>query len=191
MRKSNYDKKPATVVNGTLWKGWEAVRDRLKEVHAQTDGPQVWVVECYQGVHHEELIHELQALRPDRFINTQDLFKPVEEIEMMTDPYLTDDRLFGYRAHFSYTDFLDMEKVHVCRDSLREGKGWTIVYGHAAGELVPAPDKLIYVDMARWEIQMRSRRKEVNGLGVENREEAPSYHYKRGYFIDCMGLKTK
>ena len=48
--------------------------------------------------------------------------------------------------------------------------------------------------MARWEIQMRSRRKEVNGLGVENREEAPSYHYKRGYFIDwivCDNLKKK
>lgn len=57
-----------------------------------------------------------------------------------------------------------------------------------------APDKLIYADMARWEIQMRSRRKEVNGLGVENREEAPSYHYKRGYFIDwivCDNLKKK
>ena len=41
---------------------------------------------------------------------------------------------------------------------------------------------------------MRSRRKEVNGLGVENREEAPSYHYKRGYFIDwivCDNLKKK
>ena len=48
--------------------------------------------------------------------------------------------------------------------------------------------------MARWEIQMRSRRKEVNGLGVENREEAPSYHYKRGYFNDwivCDNLKKK
>ena len=112
----------------------------------------------------------------------------------MTYPYLTDDRLFGRRAHFSYTDFLDEEKVNACRESLRDGKGWTIVYGHAAAEIVPAPDKLIYADMARWEIQMRSRRKEVNGLGVENREEAPSYHYKRGYFIDwivCDNLKKK
>lgn len=47
-------------------------------------------------------------------------------------------------------------------------KAGTIVYGHAAAEIVSAPDKLIYADMARWEIQMRSRRKEVNGLGVEN-----------------------
>lgn len=71
----------------------------------------------------------------------------------MTYPYLTDDRLFGRRAHFSYTDFLDAEKVNACRESLRDGKGWTIVYGHAAAEIVPAPDKLIYADMARWEIR--------------------------------------
>lgn len=194
MRKSNYDKMPATVVDGTLWKGWESIRKRLAEIHAETNGSQVWVVECYQGVHHEELMRELQALAPDRFINTRDLFKSAEDIEAMTYPYLTDDRLFGRRAHFSYTDFLDEEKVNACRESLRDGKGWTIVYGHAAAEIVSAPDKLIYADMARWEIQMRSRRKEMNGLGVENREEAPSYHYKRGYFIDwivCDNLKKK
>ena len=194
MRKSNYDKMPATVVDGTLWKGWESIRKRLAEVHAETNGSQVWVVECYQGVHHEELMRELQALAPDRFINMRDLFKSAEDIEAMTYPYLTDDRLFGRRAHFSYPYFLDEEKVNACRESLRDGKGWTIVYGHAAAEIVPAPDKLIYADMARWEIQMRSRRKEVNGLGVENREEAPSYHYKRGYFIDwivCDNLKKK
>ena len=114
-------------------------------------------------------MRELQALAPDRFINTRDLFKSAEDIEAMTYPYLTDDRLFGRRAHFSYTDFLDEEKVNACRESLRDGKGWTIVYGHAAAEIVSAPDKLIYADMARWEIQMRSRRKEMNGLGVENR----------------------
>ena len=52
-------------------------------------------------------MRELQALAPDRFINTRDLFKSAEDIEAMTYPYLTDDRLFGRRAHFSYTDFLD------------------------------------------------------------------------------------
>ena len=87
MRKSNYDKMPATVVDGTLWKGWESIRKRLAEIHAETNGSQVWVVECYQGVHHEELMRELQALAPDRFINTRDLFKSAEDIEAMTYPY--------------------------------------------------------------------------------------------------------
>ena len=29
MRTSNYDKHPATVVQGTLWQGWDAVREEL------------------------------------------------------------------------------------------------------------------------------------------------------------------
>lgn len=48
--------------------------------------------------------------------------------------------------------------------------------------------------MARWEIQMRSRRHEINGLGVENSAEGASYHYKRGYFVDwivCDKLKKQ
>ena len=52
MRKSNYDKMPATVVDGTLWKGWESIRKRLAEIHAETNGSQVWVVECYLSLIH-------------------------------------------------------------------------------------------------------------------------------------------
>lgn len=48
--------------------------------------------------------------------------------------------------------------------------------------------------MARWEIQQRFRQGKIDGLGVRNREEAPSLHYKRGYFIDwnvCDALKKQ
>lgn len=43
---------------------------------------------------------------------------------------------------------------------------------------------IVYVDMARWEIQQRFRRHEVKALGVDNHAEAPSLQYKRGYFND-------
>ena len=43
---------------------------------------------------------------------------------------------------------------------------------------------LVYVDMARWEIQQRFRRHEVKALGIDNRNEAVSLQYKRGYFND-------
>ena len=32
MRKSNYDKMPATVVDGTLWKGWESIRKHSRPI---------------------------------------------------------------------------------------------------------------------------------------------------------------
>lgn len=134
-------------------------------------------------------------MKPDELIDTRDLFKPAEEVEAMTHRFLTDDRLFGYRPKFlSYADFLDTEKVADLRDKMESKTGLVVVYGHGAAEVVSEPDTLVYADMARWEIQMRFRRKEIDGLGVNNRAEAPSYHYKRGYFIDwdvCDTLKKK
>lgn len=197
MRKSNYDKSPATVIDGSLWKGWESIRRQLSASCRLLDGKKrhVLVVECYQGVLHEELLAELARMNPENLIHTLDLFKPTEEIGAMTHRFLTDDRLFGYRPGFlSYADFLDAAKVNAFREELEGMTGLVLVYGHGAAEIVPDPDTLVYVDMARWEIQMRSRRKEVDGLGMENREEAPSAHYKRGYFIDwnvCDALKKR
>ena len=194
MRKSNYDKFPATPTEGRLWKGWEAILAQLSEERTLRGERQVWVVECYQGVHMELLRAALEQLAPDRLIESDTLFKSAEEIEQMTYPYVTDDRLFGYRARFTYADFFDKERLASCRATLEEETGWTILFGHGAAEVETAPSLLVYVDMARWEIQLRSRRHEIEGLGVHNRQESPSAHYKRGYFVDwqvCDHLKKR
>ena len=192
-RESNYDKYPATRLDATLWKGWAAIRDEIsRKIQSLHRERCVVVIECYQGVYHEELEPELKALEPTLWFNTAELFKPVEEVERMTYPYVTDDRLFGFRARFTYADFLVGERVEALRSQLREASGVSIVYGHGAAYVAPDADLILYVDMARWEIQQRSRRHEVCGLGVENRDEGASYHYKRGYFVDwivCDGLK--
>ena len=192
-RESNYDKYPATRLDATLWKGWAAIRDEIsRKIQSLHRERCVVAIECYQGVYHEELEPELKALEPTRWFNTAELFKPVEEVERMTYPYVTDDRLFGFRARFTYADFLVGERVEALRSQLREASGVSIVYGHGAAYVAPDADLILYVDMARWEIQQRSRRHEVCGLGVENRDEGASYHYKRGYFVDwivCDGLK--
>lgn len=196
MRKSNYDKSPAIPVEGSLWKGWEAIRRQLGAAACPAEGKacRLLVVECYQGVYDEELKAHLAALQPDTFIDTRSLFKPAEAIEAMTYPYLTDDRLFGRRASFTYADYLDAAKVGACRETLRSASGLVVVYGQGAAVVAPEADTLIYADMARWEIQLRLRRGEINGLGVENKAEAPSLHYKRGYFVDwplCDALKKQ
>lgn len=195
MRKSNYDKTPSTSVEGRLWKGWASVSDKLKEVcNGSGLAHRVVVVECYHGVHPEELAEHLAALQPSLIIHSEVFFKGVEEIEAMTYPYLTDDRLFGRRASFRYPDFLDKNRMEECREKINAADGLVIVWGPAAACLVAEPDVLVYVDMARWEIQQRFRRQEIDGLGVKNREEAPSLHYKRGYFIDwnvCDDLKKR
>jgi len=192
MRKGNYDKSPATLIDGLVWKGWESIGDRLKGEISIGKNNFVCVVECYQGVYYEELLEQFSMLRPDHLIDMRTLFKSPAEIEAMTAPYMTDDRIFGYRSSFVMADFLDREKVADSINRLAGQSGFTLIYGHGASEVYPEADLLIYADMARWEIQQRFRRKEVNGLGVENKNNDPSIHYKRGYFIDwivCDRLK--
>ena len=196
MRKSNYDKQPATLVEGNIWQGWDAIRQEINNRSTVAAGKTrcVIVVECYQGVHHEELWSELKALNVDHAFNTSAIFKTVDEVKQMTYPYITDDRLFGFRANFSIADFLDVQKLQNLRNELAGLSGVVLVYGHGAAVVAPDADLLIYADMPRWEIQMRSRKHEVCGLGVDNYAEAPSYHYKRGYFVDwnvCDKLKKQ
>ena len=192
MRKSNYDKYPSTEAEGCLWKGWQAVREEIKQAYQKIEGKKsvVVVIECYHGVHHEELQQELSQLNADLWIDTKSVFKSVKEIEDMTYPYITDDRLFGYRSRFTYADFLDSAKVEAVHKQIEAQTGLVVVYGNGAAVVAPESDLLVYVDMARWEIQQRFRRHEITGLGVENSEVGATYHYKRGYFVDWIVCDT-
>jgi mannose-6-phosphate isomerase class I len=196
MRESNYNKKPATPIEGEIWKGWPSILERIKKTIFFEAGKErrILAVECYHGVDHAELTAYFSSLAPNVFVDTCALFKEPAEIVSMTYPYVTDDPLFGYRAPFTYDDFFDKAKLENFRNNLALSRGLTVVYGHGAAVACPFYDVLVYVDMARWEIQQRFRRKEINGLGVENKTEAPSLHYKRGYFVDwivCDSLKKK
>lgn len=186
MRKSNYDKKPSTYIEGKIWKGWSQVLGKMKELCLPEKKKTVMVVECYQGVYKQEVFSYLKELPAAWLVDTGSLFKSPEEIERMTAPYMTDDVLFGYCSHFSYADFLDMNKVEAYQKQVENAKGLIVLCGHGAAYILDSPDILVYADMARWEIQQRFRRKEVNGLGVEDRCAVPSIHYKRGYFIDWI-----
>ncbi len=195
MRKSNYDKRPATSIDGVMWKGWPAIIEQLEKVVAEeSESQHILVVECYQGVYYDELLNAFQSLNPAFTVDMRSLFKPEGEIRAMTDSYMTNDRLFGRRTSFTYSDLFDNEKMEQCRKTLENKTGLILVFGHGAAELCLFPNTLVYVDMARWEIQQRFRRKEINGLGIENKEDAPSIHYKRGYFMDwiiCDSLKKQ
>lgn len=195
MRKSNYDKFPATAIEGEIWQGWQDIRARLQQhVADNVQERYVIAVECYQGVMEEELATEFAALHDTTFINTQGLLRDEEEIEAMTRPYVTDDRLFGYRSHFSYNDFFNAKALDAFRTTLTHATGCVLVYGHGAAVAVPDADLLVYADMPRWEIQQRYRRHEVKAIGVDNSGEEASRQYKRGYFVDwivCDNLKRQ
>ena len=179
MRKSNYDKFPATAISGTLFLGWDEVRQALKEVLLHN---RVLAVDCYTGVYEEELLRELSALGA-RVLSVNACYKSEECVRQMTERFMTDDVLFGYVTNLTLDDYFEEEKLAAMRREISESTDPVIVLGTGAQKVAPEA-ALVYVDMARWEIQQRFRRHEVRALGIDNREDAVSVQYKRGYFND-------
>lgn len=181
MRKVNYDRFPSTKIAGTIFQGWGAVHALLVECFK---AKKVVAVDFYAGVREEEVVGELELLSPTLFINTRNLMKPQDEIKAMTERFMTDDVLFGYVTNLTLNDYFDAEKLEGARKQVADATGRVIIVGSGAAMVAPAEATVVYVDMARWEIQQRFRVHEVKALGVDNREDAISLQYKRGYFND-------
>lgn len=179
----NYDKLPCTPVDGSLRKGWDDITKLWKQLFSKKE-KNVLVFETYPGVYKEEIVAGLILLCPDIFIDMEDLYKEEEEVRCMTERYMTDDVLFGYISSLSVADYLDPGKVEKAIERIHACTGTVVIYGTGAALVCPEPDLLVYADMARWEIQQRFRRHEVKALGVDNRQDAVSLQYKRGYFND-------
>ena len=181
MRKVNYDRFPSTKITGSILQGWDAVHTLLVECFKVK---KVVAVDFYAGVREEEVAGELELLSPTLFINTRNLMKPQDEIKAMTERFMTDDVLFGYVTNLTLNDYFDAEKLEQARKQVADATGRVIIVGSGAAMVAPAEATVVYVDMARWEIQQRFRVHEVKALGVDNREDAVSLQYKRGYFND-------
>ena len=181
MRKANYDRFPSTKISGTVIQGWENICSLLEE---HLKAYPALAVDFYTGVYEEEVINELHRLSPALFIDTRDLMKPESEIKAMTARFMTDDVLFGYVTNITLNDYFDQDKLKKAREEVIATKGKVVVVGSGAAMVVPAETVLVYADMARWEIQQRFRRHEVKALGIDNRKDAVSLQYKRGYFND-------
>lgn len=181
MRKVNYDRFPSTKISGTIIQGWENIRALISGC---LNKKSTLAVDFYTGVHEEEVIHALALLPDTTIIKTRDLMKSEEEVKVMTERFMTEDVLFGYITNLKMDDYFDQEKVKAAQKQIESATGNVIVIGTGAATLVPSDTTLIYVDMARWEIQQRFRRHEVKALGIDNSQDAVSLQYKRGYFND-------
>lgn len=184
-RKSNYNKNPFIAVeNGFALQGWEKilsfVREKAKDIKTLT-------IDCYTGVYYDLLRSKLEEIESALFIDTSEIFKSKREVDELTQRFLTDDILFGYYSNLSVSDYFDEEKLRFTRESIEQAQGTVIIFGYGA-QYVKNGDIAIYADMPRWEIQQRMRRKEVNGLGIDNKDEAFSLQYKRGLFNDWKVL---
>lgn len=177
MRQADYDKFPATKMDGNLVTGWGDICKQLKE-------NRVLAVDFYVGVHEEEVISELKKIGASYLLETRDLMKSEEEVRRMTERFMTKDVLFGYVTNTRLEDYFDNDKVEAAQKLLATVESRVIVVGIGAAMIVPEGAVIVYADMARWEIQQRFRRHEIKALGVDNRDEPVSIQYKRGYFND-------
>lgn len=179
MRQSNYNKYPSTKVDGKIWSDWKDILSELCE-------SEILAVDFYVGVLEDEVIDRFRLLETNLIIETRNLLKSEEEIRRMTNRFMTDDVLFGYVTNTEMVDYFDPDKLEMVRRQIAEAQGRVIVIGTGAALVVDRlPEAtLVYVDMARWEIQQRFRAHKVKALGVDNRDEAVSLQYKRGYFND-------
>ena len=113
---SKYSKQPAVGVKNVPFKvekGWEAICHRLnREISSIPESRKILVIETYQGVIHEELVAALRrGLIHDKFVFAEDAMFPEEYIKNMVQPWLTNDRIFGFMSGLTMEAFFDPEKL--------------------------------------------------------------------------------
>lgn len=179
--KSKYDKYPTTKVDsyGAIC-GYEKIIEELKKTITKENF--VMAVDTYPGVNDEEVLPQLEKLEPALVISMYDIFKDGATITEQLKYQLTDDRVFGNMYYGKITDFIDMDKLEDAKKKIAETNGLVLVYGFGA-YLVETFDLAVYLDMARWEIQMRLRGGKSN-YKADNEDEDALRKFKRGYFIE-------
>lgn len=189
---SNFNKYPSIKIKDqSLFSGWDCIWKKINTL-IQYNKPKTIVVECYQGIHYDELAAAVHSFHYDNLIEVESAYKSENEIREMTWPDVTDDRVFGFMTRLRMADYFDATKLENIKSRINTAKGTTIIFGFGASLLVENPDILIYADMPRWEIQLRMRRHEVHSIGIANHHEDFAEQYKRAFFVDwrvCDHLK--
>jgi mannose-6-phosphate isomerase class I len=182
-----YDKYPYISVStnaADCHTGWMAIGDALRA--SIGDASRIVCVECYPGVHVQEVRDQLiTLLKPLQVISTEDLFLAPIELTQRVAPFLTDDPVFGVMNRMEVRDFFDSQKLLDARHEIEKYRDkLTLVIGTGAIVVASQYDLLIYADLARWEIQQRQRRGEIGNLAAQNKYDSPTQKYKRAFFLD-------
>lgn len=191
---SNFDKCPSVKVSESaedITVGWDNICQQLNDHHRSIrKARMVVVIDCYHGVLDEEVAQAFRdRLSYQAFIKSTEAFKCPAAITEMIYPNVTDDRIFGVMTRLTISDFFDQQRLSSLRQRIDEiHEGIIIIYGEGAAFVAPEWDNLIYLDMARWEIQLRMRSNAITNLGVENRDAEFALQYKQAYFVDWRVL---
>lgn len=192
----SYNKFPAVKVEtgGACLVGFAAINKEIESAIYRKNAKTI-VVECYQGVLIGDLVSKISAhFQTARIIEASTCLKTEAEILNLTHSSVTDDRIFGMMTDLSLTALFDKTKISSTQEEISRDQRITFIIGTGASLVVDNPDLFIYADMARWEIQLRMRKKEVANTGLSNYNDPFETQYKRGFFLDwrmCDNLKKE
>jgi mannose-6-phosphate isomerase class I len=156
---------------------WDAVR-------TTAGAAPLVALDCYPGVETGELIATARTELPGwDIVEVEDAALPIDQIDALIEPHLTDDRVFGRMSHFELAEFYDADRLATLAARLADRGIPTLVIGWGAALAAPDADLLVLADLARWEIQRRQRLGSPNWR-CDNGGEDALRKYKRGYFVE-------
>ena len=187
--KSPYNKEPSITIRNwehEAWSGYKAIGDTIgASIANKRMKKAIVVVECYPGVREGEILEGLAvSLRPKMIVRSEEAALDPVEVDRKVERYMSDDRVFGYMAPFNIDEFYQPDKVDILRSKIAAiDDGIIVVIGFGAS-LIASGDVLIFADLARWEIQLRFRAKEMGNWRTSKREDDTLRLYKRGFFFE-------
>ncbi len=188
---ANYDLTPINQAEGRAFCGWVAVAEALSQRVVSTR--HCMVVELYPGADAAEIRAGLEAeITFDHVVEVESYYKSPYEIDAALAPFLGDDPVFGRLNDFEIRDFFDTQALEIAQEQCRRS-GTILVIGTGATVVCPHGDQLVYVNMARWPLQLRFREGRAFNLGTRGRPEKATVLYKRAFFADWRAadrLKT-
>lgn len=151
----------------------------IRTFDALIDEP-LLIVETYPGVS-DKTLQLLKKNEYDVIIETKDLLYDQEQSDFLLQPFLTNDRVRGRMCFGTINDFIDPKKLQKAKNSIHPHQR-VLIYGVGAS-LLSNQGVLVYVDITRWEIQLRYRQGMSNYL-LDNKDEDILKKFKTGYFVE-------
>jgi DNA-binding transcriptional LysR family regulator len=181
-RTSNYDKLPFVAVGDAseCAADWDAICSELA-------ASRVLCIECYPGVLIQQVERELTLrLPPTAVYRAQDYYRSPAEIEAMLRVYLGNDPVFGRMNGVAVEEYFNSDALENARIVIAASNAHrcVLIVGTGASLLAPEDSTLVYVDLARWEIQLRYRSCKLGNLGLKNEIASPAEKYKCGFFLE-------
>ncbi len=188
---SKYVKRPGVVVSERerdCAQGWGEILEDLRDRRTARR----IAIECFHGVQLGPLMRGLVAkLEAQLVLEAADAMLPAAAIDAKFAAMLMDDPVFGRLTRAKLEEYFDETKVRQARSAADTARRRVVAIGTGATILLPDHDLLIFVDVTRWEIQMRQRRGEAPSLGMDNPTERPAKLYKRAFFLDWRVADAK